>query len=173
MIRIAVTGPESTGKSTLASNLATHYHTVFNPEYAREYIDMLDHPYVYEDVEKIAREQMKREKRLLQDASGILFADTELLVIKVWMEHKYKKFPSWLPGALIRNRYDLYLLCDVDVPWEEDPQREHPHMRAYFFEKYRAELDHLKFPYVVVSGNWVERFNNAVKSVDKISAISK
>lgn len=173
MIRIAVTGPESTGKSTLAANLAQHYKTVYNPEYAREYIDQLKRPYEYKDVEKIAKEQIKREKGLLKRAAGILFADTELLVIKVWMEHKYRKTPSWLPDAIIRNKYDLYLLCDVDVPWEEDPQREHPHMRAYFFEKYRYELDHMRFPYVIVSGSWGERFSKAVTYIDNLHGVSK
>ena len=173
MIRIAVTGPESTGKSTLAAKLAQHYKTVYNPEYAREYIDQLKRPYEYEDIENIAKEQMNRERDLLKQATGILFADTELLVIKVWMEHKYKKTPSWLPDAIIRNKYDLYLLCDVDVPWEKDQQREHPHMRAYFFEKYRNELDQIHFPYVIVSGNREERFSKAVTYTDKLLEGSK
>ena len=170
MIRIAITGPESTGKSTLTENLARHFQTVFNPEYAREYIDKLKRPYKYDDIEKIAIEQLDREEALLEKASRVLFADTELLVIKVWMEHKYNKIPFWLPDAISSYQYDLYLLCDVDVPWEDDPQREHPHMRAHFFEKYQKELETNGFTYEIISGSWDERFKKSVALVDQLIA---
>lgn len=168
LIKIAITGPESTGKSTLAQLLAKEYKTVYNPEYAREYIDKLIIPYSYQDVEKIAIEQLQREKTLEQKANKILFADTELIVIKIWMEHAYGKTPDWLEDAMLKQNYDLYLLCDIDIPWEADQQREHPHLRKYFFEKYKSALQCYGFPYIIINGGMANRIENCIKHISKL-----
>lgn len=166
MLRIAVTGPESTGKSTLAKQLAKYYHTVFVPEYAREYLENLGRPYDYHDVEKIALAQVSKEDSMIPEAENIIIADTELLVIKVWMEHKFGKIPGWLSEKIKQREYDLYLLCDIDFPWIFDPQREHPHLRKYFFEKYRDEIEKQGFHYIIISGSRDTRLTKATQAID-------
>ena len=104
IIRIAITGPESTGKSSLAAELASHYNTVFAPEYAREYLELRKGIYEEDDLVEIAKGQIKSEKEIERSASRILFCDTELLVIKLWATHKYKKVdPEILRLIEIKN----------------------------------------------------------------------
>jgi NadR type nicotinamide-nucleotide adenylyltransferase len=168
IIRIAVTGPESTGKSTLAEGLARYFHTVYNPEYAREYLDKINRPYTFEDIEKIAQFQLQNEIELIKSARNLIVADTEFIVIKVWMDHKYGKCPNWIIKEIEKNPYDLYLLCDIDIPWQPDPQREHPHLREYFKKVYIRKLEKLKANYLIISGNIKEREDFAVSAIKKL-----
>lgn len=168
LIRVAITGPESTGKSILTESLSRYFNFPFVREYAREYINKLDRPYTFEDVEAIAYGQTKQEKQLASSADTLCFSDTELLVIKVWMEHKYKKFPEWIKEKIVSDPFDLYLLCNVDMPWESDPQREHPNLREYFFSIYEQELKKYDFNYRVISGNYEKRFLDAVQYVEEL-----
>lgn len=171
MIRVAITGPESTGKSMLAGRLALYYQTVYVPEYARQYIDRLKRPYNKEDILKIARGQLRNEKKTGSTANRMLFCDTELIVTKIWSEVKYKTCDPWILNMIENHPYDLYLLCNIDLPWEEDPQREHPHMREHLFELYFDELMERQFPFAVISGIGEERLNNAIHVVDQMTGI--
>ncbi len=165
--RIAVTGPESTGKSWLSAALARHYNTLHVPEYAREYIGSLSRDYRRDDLYRIASGQLRREKDLLSGASAFLFCDTELIVIKIWSLHKYGECHPWILEQIEKQPCDLYLLCDVDLPWEEDPQREHPQLRSYFFRWFRRELEDYGFSYCIVSGRGEERLRNAIRCTDE------
>jgi len=166
--KIAITGPESTGKSWLASGLAAHYQTVFVPEFARGYIDRLQRSYEYEDLLQIAKGQLSAEAEKEKVANGLLFCDTELIVIKIWSLHKYGKCHPFILEQINKQRYDLFLLCDVDLPWQYDEQREHPHLREYFFNWYRKELEDYGFNYLVVSGLGEDRLGSAVEAVEKM-----
>jgi NadR type nicotinamide-nucleotide adenylyltransferase len=166
MLQVAITGPESTGKSTLSTLLARHYHTVWVPEFARTYLDALDRPYTPWDLEQIAAGQLAAVRQALPAANRILFCDTELLVIKIWSEHAFGHCPGWILEELARQPYNLYLLLHVDLPWEPDPQREHPHLRAYFYERYKAGLQQYGFPFVEISGTHGSRFEKAVRAID-------
>jgi NadR type nicotinamide-nucleotide adenylyltransferase len=170
LLRIAVTGPESTGKSQLASELAGHFNTVFVPEFARGYIDRLDRPYNQQDILEIAKGQIREEKEMLPQAARILFCDTELIVTRIWSEVKYAACDPWILQGIRENKYDLYLLCNIDLPWENDPQREHPHMREKLFGLYVKALTEYGFPFRVVSGSGKERLVNAVRYVDAVLA---
>jgi len=165
--RIAITGPESTGKSSLAQQLAIHYHDVWVPEYAREYIDQLRRPYQQEDILKIARKQIELEESAAKNANHFLFCDTELMVCKIWSEHKYHHCDPWISEMISKSNYHLYLLCDIDLPWEEDPQREHPDLRRYFFLKYQQELEHHRFNFKIVSGQGKERLKKAIELINQ------
>lgn len=168
MKRIAITGPESTGKSTLSMALSQHFNCPLVDEYAREYLSGLHRPYVYEDIETIALQQMKSENILLAANPTMLISDTELIVIKIWMDHRFGIIPHWLEEKIFERRFDLYLLCNVDIEWESDPMREHPQLRDYFFHKYKSELIRYGFPYIIIEGNREERFNKALSGIEGI-----
>jgi len=167
VLKIAITGPESTGKSQLAEELAAHYRTVFVPEFARGYIDRLNRPYNYQDILGIAKGQIREEEEMAGQAKGLLFCDTELIVTKIWSEVKYGMCDSWILEKIEENKNDLFLLCNIDLPWEEDPQREHPHMREKLFGLYFDELTERGFSFRVVSGTGKERLMNAIGFVEK------
>jgi NadR type nicotinamide-nucleotide adenylyltransferase len=168
MIRVAVTGPESTGKSTLSRQLAEHYQTVWVPEYARSYIEQLDRPYTQADILSIARGQVRLERELQTQAHRLLISDTELLVTKVWSEHAFGGCPEWILQQLNVQHYDLYLLTGIDIPWEPDPQREHPHLRDHFYQLYRQELQSRGWPFVEVRGNLPDRMAQAIAAIDPL-----
>jgi NadR type nicotinamide-nucleotide adenylyltransferase len=167
VLKIAVTGPESTGKSQLAEELAAYYNTVFVPEFARGYLDRLGRPYDCEDLLEIARGQVRDEERISWQANRILFCDTELIVIKIWSEVKYEKCDPWILEKIEENNYDLFLLCNIDIPWEDDPQREHPDVREKLFSLYFDELTERRFTFRVVSGSGKERLMRAIGYVEQ------
>lgn len=167
ILKIAITGPESTGKTQLSERLAMHYNSLHVPEFAREYIDLINRPYHYDDIEIIAKKQIQSENELIKLATTYLFCDTDLLVTKVWSDFVFGKCSEWIEQKLINHVYDLYLLCDVDLEWEYDPQREHPHMRNELFEIYKNHLQNFKFPFAIVNGKGDDRILNAIKIIDK------
>jgi NadR type nicotinamide-nucleotide adenylyltransferase len=167
MIRnIAITGPESTGKSILSEQLASHYNTAWVPEYAREYLELLGKPYNEEDILHIAHGQLSHEDLQRSKANGYLFCDTELVVTKIWSEVKYKRCDPWILDTIASHRYELYLLCDIDLPWQYDPLREHPDQRQYLFDLYYNELKSRNYPFEVVRGTGPARLAHAVGLID-------
>ena len=164
--RIAVTGPESTGKSVLTEQLASHFHTSWVPEYAREYLEKLERPYGENDILMIAKGQLEREEIQLAPAVNYLFCDTDLIVVKIWSEVKFNRCNPWILHASETHRYDLYLLCDIDLPWQYDPLREHPYKRQYLYDLYYNELKSRQFPFSVIRGTGPDRLNNALKTID-------
>ena len=167
MIRkIAITGPESTGKSTLSEQLALHFDTVFVPEFARMYLDKMGTKYQMEDVLNIAKGQIESERHWMDAANNYLFCDTDLINIKIWLEHKYNEVPEWLMNSVVQNEYDLYLLMDIDLPWEADPLREYPNDQAYFFNKFRDELEKINARYIIISGPGDQRLKQAIEVIN-------
>jgi NadR type nicotinamide-nucleotide adenylyltransferase len=165
--RIAITGPESTGKSWLAENLAKTYLCKWVPEFARSYIESLDRPYNYNDILEIAKGQIASEDELLHTADKYLFADTDCLVTKIWCDVIYGKCHNWIIQQLKQRPHDLYLLCDVDLPWEPDPLREHPHLRKYLFGLYFDELKLRNLPFEIISGTGNARLQCATEAINK------
>ncbi len=170
MLKIAITGPESTGKSTLTKRLAQHFQTVYVPEYARSYIEQLNHPYTYSDILTIAQQQVANQQLYAQKANQLLLCDTELLVTKIWCNYVYGKCHAWILEQLEQQQFDLYLLLNVDVAWVADPQREHPkaQQRQELFDIYQQELQALNANFAVISGNYEERFSKAVKFIEAL-----
>lgn len=163
--RIAILGPESTGKSTLAETLAIHFGGNWVPEYARSYLEKLDRPYMEADVWHCARMQQRSELDRIQQADHIVFFDTEMINFKVWLTEKYSHYPEWITAGL-SSRYDYYLLTSPDLPFEPDPLREHPSRRDYFFSVYQKEIEAAGFRYGIVSGIGTARSANAVRLVE-------
>ena len=167
IIRIAVTGPESTGKSVLAEKLAEHYNTVWVPEYAREYLNNIKRPYNQNDILKIAKGQVALGKKLQKKADKVIFSDTELIVTKIWSLVKYGICDKWITDNINKQNYDLYLLCDIDLPWEFDKLREHPEQRDFLMKMYLNEMNSRALPYVLISGLGEKRINNAISHIEK------
>lgn len=157
--KVVIIGPESTGKSTLAENIAGYFGCLWVPEFARTYLENLGKPYVFDDLLEIAKSQVAIEDKLSLKSKELLICDTDLNVIKVWSEHKYGKVHPWIESQIKIRTYDLYLLTDFDIPWQEDPLREHPdpEMRKYFFDLYQKILQESGVPFALVSGNQEER----------------
>lgn len=168
MFKIAITGPESTGKSTLAEKLAHHYKTDFVPEYSRTYLENFEGKYTEDDVVEIAKGQHKLILEEEKKSSEILIADTEIIVCKIWIEYVFKHSNEIVEEILKQQDFDLYLLCDIDLPWVYDPLRENPNIeeRKELFEIYRNTLKQMNVPFEIVSGD-EERFNNAINIIEK------
>ena len=164
-IKIALVGPESTGKSTLAAQLANHFQAPLITEYARNYIDDLDRPYRESDLLEIAQGQKALEKTALENGHNILICDTNLLVIKIWGEYKYGRCHPWILENMDLNSYRMNFLTGTDVPWTFDPQRENPFERDELFDIYRTNLITLGAKYVELWGNQNQRFNDALAEI--------
>jgi NadR type nicotinamide-nucleotide adenylyltransferase len=169
--RILILGPESTGKSTLAEDLANHFGEPWVPEFAREYLEKIDRQYCFEDLAEIGKGQILLEDQLAEKAKNFLFCDTDLRVIHIWSEHRFGKTDTWVLEEIDRRKYDLILLTDTDLPWTPDPLREYPElqMRQYFFKKYLELAEESGFPFMIVSGDQQTRLQIAVKAIQKLS----
>lgn len=165
--KVVVIGPESTGKSTLSKWLADELNTLWVPEYARAYLEALHRPYNEQDLLEIAKGQIATEDRLTSLSNELLVCDTDLHVIRVWSEHSFNKCNRWILEQIAERRYDLYLLTYIDVPWQEDPLREHPEegMRRYFFEQYKDIVINSGVPWVLVEGSIEQRLQTALEAV--------
>jgi NadR type nicotinamide-nucleotide adenylyltransferase len=168
--RILILGPESTGKSTLAEDLASYFEEPWVPEFAREYLEKIDRPYIYEDLLEIGKGQVALEDRLADEAKRFLFVDTDLRVIKVWSEYRFGKSDPWVDNGISERYYDLILLTDTDLPWAPDPLREYPEleMRRYFFDIYLQLAVQSGFPYEVISGDRSFRTARAIELVNSL-----
>ncbi len=168
--KIVVIGPESTGKSTLAQMLATHYATDWVKEYARDYLNDLKRDYKETDLPAIARGQiLEEDKKTAQSTHPYLFCDTDLYVIKVWSEHKYNHCDNWILQQIARRPYDLYLLTYIDTPWEPDPQREYPDpkMRQYFYDTYKDIVINSGVLWTDIRGNPQKRLQQSIAAIEK------
>ena len=147
-MRIGIIGPESTGKTTLARHLAGRCHGTWVPEYARTYVEQLDHPYTRQDVEAIARYQVKQ----LQAVYGTedVFFDTELIITRVWFLHKQWDCPEWVDDAIEQYAMDHYLLLYPDIAWQDDPVRENGDIREELFHQYEEEILRTHVPYTII-----------------------
>jgi len=163
--KIILTGPESSGKTTLAKQLAKRFNTLWVPEFARTYIDSLNRPYREDDLPKIAKGQYDLELFLEKKANRFLFCDSSFLVLKIWSEYRFGKCDPWIVEQLQKDQKELYVLCTPDFPWQPDPQRENPNDRNQLLKIYQSELRNYKKKYIQVAGSQRDRFNYTVQSL--------
>jgi NadR type nicotinamide-nucleotide adenylyltransferase len=180
--KIVILGPESTGKSTLCKQLAQHYETMWCPEFAREYLLVNGTNYDFEDLEIIAKGQLALEDEyanLLENQSETmmengehlpLFIDTNMYVTKVWCEFVFEKCHRFILDEIVQRQYDLYLLCNIDLPWVKDELREYPDLasRKKLYNIYEDIMINQPVPWVDISGDYEERLQKAIKAVDKL-----
>lgn len=173
--RIVVTGPESTGKSTLCRQLAEHYRSAWVPEYARTYLEGKGAAYGLDDLWHIARGQMDAEQHVIASLQNYgyplpVFIDTDLHVIRIWSEFVFNHCDNRILTQLADSSRDLYLLCNTDLPWTEDPLREHPdpETRRRIFHHYQDAMINQPVPWALISGQEEERLQAAIRAVDQI-----
>ncbi len=186
--KIVIIGPESTGKSTLCKQLAAHYHTIWVEEYARKYLLKNGTDYTYENLLDIAKGQIAGEELLVarcsltQSDSGkqrttfnpqgpadeqLLFIDTDMYVMKVWCEFVFEKCHHWILNRIAERKYDLYLLCNIDLPWVKDELREYPDLisRQKLYYHYKDIMINQNVPWVDISGSYEKRLEKAIESL--------
>jgi len=178
--KVVIIGPESTGKSTLSQQLANYYKTEWCPEYAREYLLNNGVEYDYDDLLTIAKGQLALEdscekkvlithqSTLTPHSSPLLFIDTDLYVMKVWCEFVYGQCHHYIEDQIASRKYDLYLLCNIDLPWVQDKLREYPDekTRKELYEIYKNLLQNQPINWVEISGKFEERFQKAIDAVE-------
>ena len=193
LIKVAVIGPESTGKSTLCELLAQYYNTQWCPEFAREFLLTHGTDYSYDDLLYIAKGQLAMEDEYTQSLVGssesgvnssvqdselqtpnskLLFIDTEMYVMKVWCEFVFGKCHRWVLDQIIERKYDLYLLCNTDLPWVKDELREYPDLktRDQLYHIYKDIMINQSTRWVDISGDYDERLLKAIKATDQLIA---
>jgi len=189
--KVVIIGPESTGKSTLCAQLANHFNTTWVREYAREYLLTNGTGYTFKDLADIAKGQVALEKegirKLIEHESThqgdittghspaaekiqVLFIDTNMDVLKVWCEFVFDKCHHWILNQIVERDYELYLLCDIDLPWVKDELREYPDLaeREKLYHHYKDIVINQAVPWANIRGNYEERLEQAIREVSKI-----
>lgn len=168
LIRVVLTGSESTGKTVLARQLADHYGAEFAPEFVREFAVRKGGAIDFTDTDEIARGQIALEDEHARRARGLMIQDTDLLSTVVYCNHYYGQCLDWIRQAAIDRRPALYLLLEIDVPWVPDDVRDRETRRDEMQQLFRAAVASSGAPYVVISGSWDERFRLAREAVDRL-----
>jgi len=168
--RIAIIGPESTGKTWLAKKLSNHYNTEMVSEYAREYFHDKEYDYSPDMLVEIAKGQLRNEADVASLSKNLLFCDTDFIVMKIWSKVVFDFVPGWIEKHVTEHVYDLYLLCYPDLEWEPDPLRSNPHNRQYIYDLFVNELEENNFNYKVVKDIGNNRIRNAVSFVNELLA---
>jgi len=168
LVRVVLTGSESTGKSVLAIQLAEHYGAEFAPEFVRAFAASKGAPLEFEDTDEIARGQIALEDQHAARAHNLLIQDTDLLSTVVYSGHYYGRCADWIRDSALERRPDLYLLLEIDVPWVADDVRDREGKRDDMQRLFRAAVADSGAPYVVIEGSWAERFERARSAIDDL-----
>lgn len=166
--RVVLSGPESTGKTVLSQMLAAHFNTNFVEEYGRTYCEEIKSDLDPIDFGHIAGGQIIMEDEAAKNSNKILFCDTDLIITQVWAEIYFNHCPQWIVEASHQRKYDLFILLDVDVPWVDDGTRAFEKQRQWMWNRLREEFESRNLPYIMVKGDFNERFDQAVAAVEKL-----
>lgn len=164
IIKIAVIGAESTGKTWLCEALAKHFNTNWVPEYAREYFNNSSiYDYSVDDLVQIAINQIELEKECIKNARNIMFCDTTLLTLYIWAELEFKRVPTFILENLNQVNYHYYLITDNSVHWQQDSQRQNKFSRDLILKMNINLVEQMKKPYTILKGFDEDRMNQALK----------
>lgn len=168
MLRISITGPESSGKTSLTKALAAHYKCPHTIEFSREFLNTRKGKYDQKDLTAILKGQLELEIKAGKQEKTFLFCDSDPLVIWIWSKVKFDAVDTFIDLSWKEHLYDLYILVYPDVPWEYDPLRENEHGRYELFALYEEKLILEKRPYIVVKGSEKNRLDQAIDSLNKL-----
>lgn len=163
MIKVAVLGPESTGKSTLCLEISKFFNLSFVQEASRDFLTNLNRPYTFEDLDMIAERQFSMINEMELEGESLLIADTEILTIRIWSLIKYGRCSDLINNLLKQQKFHHYLLCNTDLAWIPDPLREVPDLkkRNEILELFQSELKQNDWPYSIIHGTGDARFLQA------------
>ena len=165
-MRIAFTGPESCGKSTLAKWLSEYYDLPLSEEFARAYLSKKT-SYIQEDLDVITSGQLSDWHK-----KGAEFvADTEMTVLKIWSEYRFQHVSSYILEAHSKQHFSHYFLCAPDIPWEPDSLRENSSNRDELFLLYETELTKKMWPFTILTGSLEERQKEVLFVIENIQKI--
>ena len=172
-LKVVVFGPESSGKTTLSRALASHYNVLWIEEFARDYLqekwDKENKVCELNDLLPIAYGQIKLENEYSQKTNKLLICDTDLLETKVYSETYYDGYcDPLLEKYALKNSYDLYILTNIDIPWEKDDLRDKPNEREKMFNAFKETLVKYHRPYIEVSGSLSKRLDTATKAINTL-----
>lgn len=162
MIKVAITGPESSGKTTLSVALADHFKIDFIPEFAREFLEHSSGKYDQTDLDIIAKGQLDS---IHSKKNELTISDTDFIVLEIWSQYKYGTVSTYINELVQKNVFDLHILCTPDIPWEEDPLRENSNSRNELFDLYLESLIKHNKNFIIVSGDQNERVIKSLKSI--------
>ena len=165
MIRIAITGPESSGKTSLAEQLAKHFSADLITEFARTYLEAQDGKYTKSDLPIIASGHLSN---IIKSQNSIQIIDTDFIGMKIWSDYRFQNTEESIIELIHQNTFDAHILCTPDIPWEEDPLRENQHDRDVLFELFQQELQAFNKEYIVVAGSHDNRFKESVSYVQAL-----
>lgn len=163
--RVVLTGPECSGKTTLAAVLAARFDAPWVPEAARRFVETTPGELSARTVEPIARLSMRLADEVMRDAPPLLFFDTDLVSTVVYARHYYGECPDWIEREARARRSDLYLLGSPDLPWTADGVRDRPAQREELFEEFRRALEEIGARIVVLRGEGTARTGRAERAV--------
>ena len=164
LVKLALVGPECSGKTTLAKALSEEWNEPFVEEYAREYLESLGRNYNQDDILDIAKGQLEREYQVAEQCNYFLICDTNTLVSKVWAEVRFGRAQNWIERQFLEKPYQLYILCGhKGIEWEYDDLRESPDDRQELYDHYRKALIRAGKRYIELEGTTEERIQKIKK----------
>jgi NadR type nicotinamide-nucleotide adenylyltransferase len=169
LTRVVLTGSESTGKTTLANELARHYRAEIVPEFVRSYAERQNGIITFDDHGPIARGQSALEDEVFAKARGIVFLDTDLLSTVVYCDHYFGKCPDWIRQAAAARTPDLYVLCDIDIPWVADGVRDRGDRRDEMQSLFRKAVADAGTDYIEVRGDLAHRLAAVEAAVSRLN----
>lgn len=171
MLKIVITGPEASGKSTLCQQISNKFNVDFVLEYSRDYLIEKGGQYQLQDLLNITIGQEGLIAERAAQSPKILIIDTAFLVLKIWAEEKYGGCPKLIEDKWKNFEVDHFLLCKPDIPWEPDPLRENPHDRDRLFDIYEQYLKKAGHNYTIIEGSYDERLSLALFCIKNLSAL--
>ena len=166
MYRVVITGAESSGKTTLAEQLAVHFEAPLSREFVRDFVESIDRPIHAKDLEVIMKGQIYNETEACKNSPRIVFHDTNLLSNSIYAEYYFKKQPKTLDSVLSLTKYDLYLFCQNEIPWQPDnEQRDSPEARDEIHKAFEKHLANCPVPVIQIKGNPENRFHQAISAI--------
>jgi HTH-type transcriptional repressor of NAD biosynthesis genes len=177
--RVVVCGAESTGKTTLALALATHFESLCVPEYGRDYAEQKfrqsglarieDLPWRSEEFAVIATRQRELENARAREGSQILICDTDPLSTLIWHERYLGYHSAAVEEVVLQSPHHLWLLTHHDdVPFEQDGWRDGENIRSWMTGRFLSELTARALPFVHIRGTREVRLRHAIQAIEDL-----
>lgn len=175
MKKLCFVGPESSGKTTCAKRIAKDLSTVYVPEHAKSLIEKQNGQFFLHNVEQVAMTQVNSEKALSQFVNKVMICDSDPLTTYLWSQVLFNQCPQSVVDLMQAQKYDMTFLFDENTPFTEDIHRnltckginELQKERHDFFEQAKQKLEELKRPYVVISGDYEQRYEQVKNWIAK------